>query len=59
MENEKFKIDFSNGIVKQCYKNKNGKKTFLIWKLFLDQKGAKIITKNGVIYMTPENSEVL
>lgn len=55
----KYKIDFANGCANEEYYTKSGNKRFNRFKIFTDTKGLKILTKNGVVFLTEENSEVI
>lgn len=58
MEN-KFKIDFAFGIARQERITKGGNKKTSNFKIFTDTMGLKIFTRDGVVFLTEENSEVL
>lgn len=55
----KYKIDFANGCANEEYYTKSGNKRFNRFKIFTDTKGLKILTRNGVVFLTEENSEVI
>jgi flagellar basal body rod protein FlgG len=55
----KYKIDFANGCAREQYYTKGGNLRFNNYAIFTDSKGLKILTRNGVVFLTEENSEVL
>ena len=59
MGNKKYQIDFSLGCANYHYETPRGNKRLSRFTIFTDSKGLKIFTKNGVEYLTEQNSEVL
>lgn len=59
MEKKKYQIDFSMGCVNYLYKTAQGNEKISRFTIFTDCKGLKIFTKDGVEYLTEQNSEVL
>lgn len=57
--NKKFKIDFANGCANYEYMTKGGKNKISRFTIFTDSMGIKIFTKDGVVFLTEQNSEVL
>ena len=56
---EKYKIDYSKGRAEQ-FQTVNGQNRIGYYKIFIDNKGVHIVRPNvGIVYMTPENSEVI
>jgi len=56
---KKYQIDFDNGCANYHYTTPNGVERVSRLALFTDWKGIKVFTRNGVEYLTEENSEVL
>jgi hypothetical protein len=54
-----FEVDFSNGNAWEVYVTPQGNVRMHNYMLFIDWKGVHVITRNGVIYLTPENAIVL
>lgn len=54
-----FEVDFRNGTAREEYKTPKGNTRVNNHKLFIDAKGVHILTKNGAVYLTPENSKIL
>lgn len=54
-----FEVDFEKGTATECYVVPSGKVKMYNFMLFIDEKGAYVKTRNGDIYMTPENSIIL
>ena len=59
MEKKKYQIDFSMGCANYHYETLKGNKRVSRFTIFTDSKGLKIFTRNGVEYLTEQNSEVL
>lgn len=59
MEKKKYQIDFTNGCANYHYETPKGNKKVSRFTIFTDCKGLKIFTRNGVEYLTEQNSEVL
>ena len=60
MENKKkYKVNFTLMCADYYYTTKNGTEMVNRFTLFVDSKGIYIITKNGVEFLTEENSEVV
>lgn len=60
MENKKkYQVDFALGCVNEYYTTKDGNQKVNRFTMFIDAKGTHIITRNGVVYLTPENCEVV
>lgn len=55
----KFIVQISKGIATYKFKDKHGKDCLIRYTIFTDVKGLKIFTNKGVVYLTPENSEVI
>lgn len=56
---KRFKIDFSNQSATEEIITPIGHKHTRRFLIFSDFKGLKIFTRNGVEYLTEDNSEVL
>lgn len=59
MEKKKYQIDFGLGCANYYYETQMGNETMNRFQIFVDSKGLKIFTQNGVEYLTEKNSEVL
>ena len=59
MEVKKYEVDFDNCCASEYYVTPKGYKHINRFMLFVDSVGVKIFTRNGVVYLTPENSEVV
>lgn len=59
MENKKYLIDFKNNDAIYKYITEKGNEIIKRFIIFRDIKGLKIFTRNGVEYLTEQNSEVL
>lgn len=59
MERKKYLIDFANGNVIYKYLTAKGNELISRFTMFTDVKGLKIFTRDGVVYLTEHNSEVL
>lgn len=58
MEN-KFKVDFALGFARLERTTKGGNKKVSNFTIFTDTMGLKVFTREGVVFLTEENSEVL
>lgn len=56
---EKLIVDISKGIATYKFKDRFNKDCLVRYTIFTDVKGLKIFTNKGVVYLTPENSEVI
>ncbi len=57
LENKKkYLVDFQNYA---AIEKSTDNKVLHRWKLFIDQKGVHIINRQGVVYLTQENCEVI
>ena len=56
LDKKKYLVDFQNCAV---IEKSTDDKVLHRWKLFIDQKGVHIINRQGVVYLTQENCEVL
>ena len=56
---EKLIVEISKGIATYKFKDRFGKDCLVRYTIFTDVKGLKIFTNKGVVYLTPENSEVI
>ena len=56
---EKLIVEISKGIATYKFKDRFGKDCLVRYTIFTDVKGLKIFTSKGVVYLTPENSEVI
>lgn len=59
MEKKKYLIDFANGNAIYKYVTEKGRELIKRFIIFTDIKGLKIFTREGVEYLTEQNSEVL
>lgn len=59
MGNKKYLIDFANGNVLYKYFSQKGNELISRFAIFRDTKGLKIFTREGVVYLTEQNSEVM
>lgn len=59
MERKKYLVDFANGNAIYKYLTKKGNELISRFAIFTDTKGLKIFTREGVVYLTEENCEVL
>ena len=59
METKKYEVDFKNCCANEYYVTAKGHKYVNRFALFFDSMGIKIFTRNGVVYLTSENSMVL
>jgi hypothetical protein len=59
MERKKYLIDFKNNDVIYKYITEKGNEIIKRFIIFRDIKGLKIFTRNGIEYLTEQNSEVL
>lgn len=60
MENKKkYQVNFALGSVDEIYVTEKGNRKINRFKAFVDAKGVHIMTKNGVVYLTSENCEVV
>ena len=58
MEN-KFKVDFALGVARLERTTKGGNKKVSNFTIFTDTMGLKVFTRDGVVFLTEKNSEVL
>ena len=59
MEKKKYLIDFANGDAIYKYVTEKGHELIKRFIIFTDVKGLKIFTRDGVVYLTEENCEVM
>lgn len=55
----KFKVDFALGVARQERITKGGNIKVSNFTIFTDTMGLKVFTREGVVFLTEENSEVL
>lgn len=56
---KKFKVNFAKYSAIEEIIDSSGRKRELQYKIFVDNKGLKIITKNGIEYLSEYNSEIV
>lgn len=56
---EKYKIDFMNGCAIKQELLLNGKIKTRRFAIYTDTMGLKILTRNGIVFLTELNSEVI
>ena len=56
---KKYLVDFANGNVIYKYITAKGNELISRFIMFTDTKGVKIFTRDGVVYLTEENCEVM
>lgn len=54
-----FEVDFANGSAWESYVTAQGNVKMHNFMLFIDNKGVYVKTRNGDIYLTPENSKII
>lgn len=59
MERKKYQADISKGQAIYKYLTKKGNELISRFTIFTDTKGLKIFTREGVVYLTEENCEVI
>lgn len=56
---KRFIVNISRGYALEKYETRTGKKSIHNFLLFLDNDGVYVSTRQGKVYLTPENCEVI